>query len=193
MSYEIYNYIFYGGAILAGVMLVVTITLFFVYKIPTVIGDLTGVNARKAIESIRNQNENSSDKTYKTGQINHERRKLTEKISSSGRLKRDLHGNLRSGDIATGKSTTQRLVHTSDKAKHKGLNETTVLGTNETTILGANETTILATNDKAVFNANETTILNNTAINNTAINYNMSAVFQIEYEITFIHTNEIIA
>lgn len=188
MSYEIYNYIFYGGAILAGVMLVVTVILFFVYKIPTVIGDLTGANARKAIESIRNQNEDSSDTAYKTGQINHERRKLTEKMSSSGMLKKDLHRNVRSGDIATGKSTTQRLMQTSNKAKSKGFNETTILGANETTVLGANETTVL--------NANETTVLNNTAVypETPVINNNdVSALFQIEYEITFIHTNEIIA
>ena len=59
MTYEIYRYIFLGGAILAGIMFAVSVLVFFLLKIPTVIGDLTGANARKAIENIRNQNEST--------------------------------------------------------------------------------------------------------------------------------------
>lgn len=161
MSYEIYRYIFYGGAILAGVMLVATVILFFVYKIPTVIGDLTGANARKAIENIRNQNESSGDKLYKTSQVNRERGKLTDKISPSGSLMKDPSGHF-AGAMATEKISTQELPP----------EETTVLDvSNETTMLdnaGAGETTVLEAVDVPV-------------------------TFQIEYEITFIHTNEVIA
>lgn len=161
MSYEIYRYIFYGGAILAGVMLVATVILFFVYKIPTVIGDLTGANARKAIENIRNQNESSGDKLYKTSQVNRERGKLTDKISPSGSLMKEPSGHF-AGAMATEKISTQELPP----------EETTVLDvSNETTMLdnaGAGETTVLEAVDVPV-------------------------TFQIEYEITFIHTNEVIA
>lgn len=161
MSYEIYRYIFYGGAILAGVMLVATVILFFVYKIPTVIGDLTGANARKAIENIRNQNESSGDKLYKTSQVNRERGKLTDKISPSGSLMKDPSGHF-AGAMATEKISTQELPP----------EETTVLDVaNETTVLdnaGAGETTVLDAVDDPV-------------------------TFQIEYEITFIHTDEVIA
>lgn len=161
MSYEIYRYIFYGGAILAGVMLVATVILFFLYKIPTVIGDLTGANARKAIENIRNQNESSGDKLYKTSQVNRERGKLTDKISPSGSLLKDPSGQF-AGAMATEKISTQKLPP----------EETTVLDVaNETTVLGntgAGETTVLTVEDAP-------------------------AIFQIEYEITFIHTDEVIA
>lgn len=160
MSYEIYRYVFYGGAILAGVMLVTTVILFFVYKIPTVIGDLTGANARKAIENIRNQNENSGDKLYKTSPVNRERGKLTDKISPSGSLMKDPSGHF-AGAMATEKISTQELPP----------EETTVLdATNETTVLdnvGAGETMVLDAVDAPV-------------------------TFQIEYEITFIHTDEVI-
>ena len=160
MSYEIYRYVFYGGAILAGVMLVTTVILFFVYKIPTVIGDLTGANARKAIENIRNQNENSGDKLYKTSPVNRERGKLTDKISPSGSLMKDPSGHF-AGAMATEKISTQELPP----------EETTVLdATNETTVLdnvGASETMVLDAVDAPV-------------------------TFQIEYEITFIHTDEVI-
>lgn len=163
MSYEIYRYIFYGGAILAAVMLVATVILFFVYKIPTVIGDLTGANARKAIENIRNQNESSGNKLYKTSQINRERGKLTDKISPSGSLMRDPSGILVGGGaMATEKISTQQLPP----------EETTVLDT-------ANETTVLDNSD-----VGETTLLD--AVDTPA-------TFQIEYEITFIHTDEVIA
>ena len=170
MSYEIYRYIFYGGAILAAVMLAVTVLLFFVYKIPTVIGDLTGANARKAIENIRNQNESSGDKLYKTSQVNRERGKLTDKISPSGSLMRDPSGNLGGGAMATEKISTQKLPQ---------VDETTVLESNETTVLSANETTVLD-----ISGTGETTLLD--AVDTPA-------TFQIEFEITFIHTEEVIA
>lgn len=160
MSYEIYRYIFYGGAILAGVMLVATVILFFVYKIPTVIGDLTGANARKAIENIRNQNESSGDKLYKTSQVNRERGKLTDKISPSGSLMKDPSGHF-AGAMATEKISTQELPP----------EETTVLDV-------ANETTVLDTSGTG-----ETTLLD--AVDTPA-------TFQIEFEITFIHTDEVI-
>ena len=53
MTYEIYRYIFIGAAILCGIMAIVSIALFFLLKIPRVIGDLTGSTARKAIEKIK--------------------------------------------------------------------------------------------------------------------------------------------
>lgn len=46
---DIYNICFYGGLTLAIVFLIVSIVLFAVFKIPKVIGDLTGRNARKEI------------------------------------------------------------------------------------------------------------------------------------------------
>ena len=51
MTYDIYRYIFIGGAVLAGLMLVLSIVLFIVLKIPSVIGDLSGSTAKKAIEA----------------------------------------------------------------------------------------------------------------------------------------------
>lgn len=179
MTYEIYRYIFLGGAILAGIMFAVSVLVFFLLKIPTVIGDLTGANARKAIENIRNQNESTGDKTYRSSQVNRERGKLTDKISPSGRLIKDPSHSLH-GAMGTEKISTQEL-HPEDVT-----NETTVLtGANETTVLtgelaGGNETTVLSNENPA----NETTVLNAQTFSNA---------FVIEYEITYIHTDEIIA
>lgn len=175
MTYEIYRYIFIGGAILAGILLLVTILLFVFLRIPTVIGDLTGATARKAIENIRNQNEVSGDKTYKSSQVNSERGKLTDKISMSGSLIRNGSGVI-GGAMATEKISTQQLpVQTQE-------NETTVLSmdTGETTVLNisAGETDVLSVNS----NMGETMVLD----------YGQPAIFEIEYEITYIHTDEVI-
>lgn len=176
MTYEIYRYIFLGGAILAGIMLVVSVLVFFLLKIPTVIGDLTGANARKAIENIRNHNESTGDKTYRTSQVNRERGKLTDKISPSGRLIKDPSLSLH-GAMGTEKIGTQQLQ------PEEVASETTVL-TGELT--GANETTVLTgeLSDGAENHANETTVLNAQTFSNE---------FVIEYEITYIHTDEVIA
>ena len=165
MSYEIYRYIFIGAAILCGAMIVTSILLFILLKIPKVIGDLTGRTARKAIENIRNQNESSGDKTYRSSLVNQERGKLTDKISPSGRLIRN-PTDLLGGAMATEKIGTQQLVS----------DETTVLDS-------GNETTVLT--GELENSGNETTLLSQTDISNN--------VFEIEYEITYIHTNEIIS
>lgn len=160
MTYEIYRYIFLGGAILAGIMLVVSVLVFILLKIPTVIGDLTGANARKAIENIRSQNESTGNKTYRTSVVNRERGKLTDKITPSGRLIKNVSENLH-GAMATEKIGTQQLQ------SEDVTNETTVLtDVAETTVLsGANETTLLTSPES-------------------------SQSFVVEYEITYIHTAE---
>lgn len=174
MSYEVLRYIFYGSAILSGIMFVISVVLFFVLKIPHVVGDLTGSNARKAIEKIRNQNEASGDKVHKTSHVNRERGKITDKISPSGRLLKDPTGQV-GGAMPTEKIGTQQLPQT---------DETTVLGGNETTVLGGNETTVLGGGEPSAYGAGETTVLSATEA---------PVLFQIEYEITYIHTDEVIA
>lgn len=182
MTYEIYRYIFLGGAILAGIMFAVSVAVFFLLKIPTVIGDLTGVTARKAIENIRNQNESGGDKPYLTSLVNKERGKITDKISPSGRIIKNpshaLHGAM---------STTK--IDTVQLAPSGGGAETTVLSgeqeapASETTVLSyegpAADTTVLSYGEPAA----DTTVLGVPSVSNE---------FVIEYEITYIHTDEVI-
>lgn len=192
MTYEVYRYIFIGGAVLAGVLLLVTVLLFFVLKIPTVIGDLTGATARKAIANIRNQNEVSGEKTYRSSQVNSERGKLTEKISMSGNLMGHRNG-IVAGAMATEKISTQKLD------VYQPADETSVLsaGGNETTVLGmgGNETTVLnmGGNETTVLNAMDNVMGGGMAYGETSVlEPAQMAVFEIEYEITYIHTDEII-
>lgn len=191
MTYEVYMMIFEVGRILAILMFVVSLVLFFVLKIPAVIGDLSGATARKAIENIRNQNEESGDKAYKSSAVNKERGKLTDKISPSGSLHTTPSDKL-GFSMRTEKISTQRL-------DVEDVGETTVLSAaNETTVLSSNagETEVL--NEAPSFN--ETTLLSPDLMNttgevdcgNTAKLSPVLDYFEIEQEITFIHTQEII-
>lgn len=175
MTYDIYRYIFIGAAILCGIMFIVSILIFIFLKIPKVISDLTGATARKAIKNIREQNEASGDKGYKVSAFNEARGKLTDKISPSGNVIQQHQMQMRG--IDTTKIDTQELQ------VDETANQTTVLDSyNETSVLdntGAGETSVLS----EVMTSGETTVLSE-ATNDSA--------FTIEYEITFIHTNEII-
>lgn len=181
MTYEIYRYIFIGAAIACGIMLAVTVLLFFVLKIPAVIGDLSGRTARKAIADIRNNNMSAdSDNTGSS--------ELTDKITSSGKLIRR-HGSR--GEKYTDKISTEKLIE-----------QNTMSGSNKTALLNAgNETTLLNTGmETSKLNpGNETAVLNSnsgqTAMLNTAdvsMGMNISGYVNVELDITFIHTDEII-
>ena len=199
MSYEIYKYIFIGAAIICGILLVVAIALFFALKIPKVIGDLTGSTAKKAIKDIREQNEKSGDKGHQISGFNKERGRLTDKISPSGNIIQQPSSNF--AGIQTTKISTQQLAEDPNTTVFSA--ETTMLSS-ETTVLGnpinmpVNETTVLSqtTVETIALNndLNATVILDQAGSNETTI---LSAVlldpyFAIEYDITFIHTNEII-
>lgn len=174
MTYDIYRYIFFGGAGLAVLSLVIAVILFFVLKIPSVVGDLTGATARKAIENIRNQNESSGDKTYKSSAVNRERGKLTDKITATGSLVKN-PTDVMGGAMATTKIGTQQLT-----AEAKQSYETSLLEEN-----ASSETTLLSSDGAGV-----TTILDQSSVEQSI---DPSATFVIEYEITFIHTDELIA
>ena len=170
-EYETYQLIFYGGLILSGLCLVATVVLFFVLKIPRVIGDLTGANARKAIEEIRNQNERGGEKTYKPSAVNRERGKITDKMTQSGRLIKNPSGGM--GGHKTAKISTMEL-------------DTEMLPADETSVLSepANETAVLGT-----AGVGETMLLQPEPVPQPVMN----TVFAVEMEITYIHTNEVIA
>lgn len=74
---DILNTISVISFIAAGIFAVLAIALWFIFKIPTVIGDLSGRTAKKSIERMRQNNEKTGNKLYKTSKGNLERGKLT--------------------------------------------------------------------------------------------------------------------
>lgn len=189
MSYDTYRLIFIGAAIACGVMSLVSVTLFFVFKIPNIIGNLTGRNAKKAIEDIKRQNE-SYAYSDKANALNG-KKKITEKISTA-RL--DNMG-----------ETTVLGYNGEDETTvlgNSGTDETTVLGNNgtdETTVLGysgEDEITVLGNNGE-----DKTTVLGNNGEDETIVlGYSgelpkqmmSDAEFIVTEEIRFIHTKECI-
>ena len=133
MTYEVYRYIFIGGAILSVLFLLITLFLFFYLKIPKVIGNLTGATEKKAIKSIRIHNENSGNQIY--------------------------------ASIETEKISTQNIPQCADMPETAVLNQYT----DETTMLAAD--------------IGETAVLEQ----------QQPDIFVIEYEITYIHTDEIVS
>lgn len=64
--------------IATGVFTVVAIALWFVFKIPSVLGDLSGRTAKKSIEQMRQANEKTGVKSYRSSKENLRRGKLTD-------------------------------------------------------------------------------------------------------------------
>lgn len=175
MTYDNYRLIFIVGAIACGIMVVVSIILFIALKIPNIIGDLSGRNAKKAIENIRKQNENSGGKGYRSSAVNLERGKVTDRITPSGKLQK--RGNTSGFGMRTEKISTMKLEADAQNQQNVS-NETTVLNQNV-----SNGTTVLEQNY-----ANETTVLNQAGAGETTV----LGQFMVLEDITFIHTNEFI-
>lgn len=72
--------------ILSGVAFVLAILFFILFRIPSVIGDLSGRTARKSIAKMRVANEKTGVKSYKESKTNVERGKLTGTMPDSGKL-----------------------------------------------------------------------------------------------------------
>ena len=186
MTYEMYRYIFIGGLIGCGIFFAIAVVLFFTLNIPKVISDLSGRTARKAIENIRRQNEESGDKGYQTSAVNRERGKLTDKISPSGRLAKQRTAPLGAGAM-TEKIGTQKLAPAGETDVLSDGGETTLLSepAGETTVLGepAGETSVLAEpmGETAVLTPQEPVQQPSAA-----------QEFSVEFEITFVHTSEVI-
>lgn len=112
--------------------LIIAAVLFFVLKIPTVIGDLSGRTAKKSIERMRSNNEKSGVKSYRASNVNANREKLTDVMEKD--VPREMPKESNVSDDADDRPETGLLSQT----KHVDLpcEETTLLNdTNETALL----------------------------------------------------------
>lgn len=143
---EVLSIISLVSFIIAGISFVLAVTFFFVFKIPNVIGDLSGRNAQRSIAQLRAINEKSGSKAYKTSETNAKRGKLTGTMEDSGRLKKK---NKKSGELKKKASSESDRPETglleSNVADNTDVQQTELLDTNdETGLLGdPNETETL--------------------------------------------------
>lgn len=157
--------------VLAGVCLAFAIFAFITFKIPNVIGDLTGRNARKSIAQMRQENEKDGKKSHHSHPVAAERGTLTESIKQSNdKLKKQ-------------KQTTQ---------KNKPVTKPDFIGGSATDVLCASNTTerldynetgteILAEGTQVLSKEQMQAVLNQTAIG-----------FKMIQNIIFVHTDEVI-
>ena len=199
MTYSNYMLMYYIALAATIVLLLVTVLLFFVLRIPKAFNDLTGRPERKAIKSINEQRE-AGKLSHDTAGAETDRMGMpaTDKISESGRILDENPANT----VVTEKIQTDTLA---------GSAETTVLqdGSGETTLLSDNtqagETTLLQPqmNQSSPQYSGETTLLdesqrqevfgNETAPLTGADTTAQAEGFVKEIEnITFIHTAEIV-
>ncbi len=150
MSVELLQNLSLVSYVLAAVFFLTAVALFFLLGVPKLVGDISGANAKKAIESIRQQNETTGDKAYKPSAVNVSRGKITDKMTPSGRL---VQRN-------TGMSVTSQTAELSTADLKPKSDETTVLApeAGATTVLApeAGATTVL---DQNVGTAGETVVL----------------------------------
>ena len=199
MTYSNYMLMYYIALAATIVLLLVTVLLFFVLRLPKAFNDLTGRTERKAIKSINEQRE-AGKLSHDTAGAETDRMGMpaTDKISESGRILDENPANT----VVTEKIQTDTLA---------GSAETTVLqdGSGETTLLSDNtqagETTLLQPqmNQSSPQYSGETTLLdesqrqevfgNETAPLTGADTTAQAEGFVKEIEnITFIHTAEIV-
>ena len=114
---QAYEICFYGGLVLAILLLIATVVLFIVLKIPKVIGELTGSTAKKAMKEMK-------DGTTKPGSI---ARKEQEKYYNMG----------------SGKITAKEAVSSKEERKARGNDSTELLDKNKKKEKKFEETDIL--------------------------------------------------
>lgn len=163
--------------IIAGISFVLAVAFFFVFKIPNVIGDLSGKNAQRSIAQLRAINEKSGSKAYRTSETNEKRGKLTDTMEESGKLKKKSKKSVE----------LKKKVSSDDERPETGLLESNVAANND-----VQQTEFLDTNDETglLGDPNETETLE-LASNRTKPRIGGKKLEIIE-NIILIHTEEVI-
>ncbi len=71
--------------VVAGILFVIAVFLWFFFGIPSVVGDLSGRTAKKSIAKMRVANEKTGVKAYRESKANAERGKVTDTIGDNAK------------------------------------------------------------------------------------------------------------
>lgn len=138
MSVEVLQIITLILFVMSGAFFIIAVCLFFAFNIPGIIGNLSGITAKKAIEDIKAKNEEGGKERISYSRLMKD--KHTEKISGSSRLDRQ------TGPFRYGKTTKKKAEKTASLGRKSG--ETVRLDGVDT--VDVRETTILSTNREEV-------------------------------------------
>lgn len=182
MTIELLQTLSLAAFIVAGILLLASIALFFLLDVPKLYGDISGRTAKKAIDAIRQQNEETGNKAYKPSAVNEARGKLTDKITPSGRLVTPTEG--MPLNVGTEKFSTSALTPQSA--------ETTILGQ------ACGETDVLEqqTGETTVFNGSSSVVGQTTLLiqetEEKQVTYSEYKDFTVDVEMSFTGSSEII-
>ena len=200
LSYEQFNIVFYVGLILAVIFFIVSVVLLFVLKIPSAIGELSGITEKRAIARIRQGKEvvpkkkNPEKHTDKKRVEEHIHNKKSLDVATTGDMKiNPITAELNS--VVTDNGETGVLETTSTSAQIKNIGETSVLEETDTSMQMKNnsialEETGTVINDVAY--AEQTTVLDETNTAEHRIYTKGNTVFFIREEIVLFVSDEII-
>lgn len=158
--------------ILAVVFGVLTVVIWFFFKIPNVAGDLSGRNARKSIEKMRSNNEKNIPKLSEVSEKNIERIKQTSSIQNKNKITEKIENQEISAEEKSGTKQKRNLKN--------GL----VVDENNTEMLIKNNATEMLIED------NSTVQLKN-PMDNVEI-MKPKVIISLKNEIIFVHTEEVI-
>lgn len=161
---NVYEICFYGGLVLAILLLIAAIVLFVVLKIPKVIGELSGSTAKKAMKEMQ-------DGTAKPGSVAKKEQekyynmgsgKITAKETVSSKEERKNYGN-DSTELLDNKKKKEKKFEETDVLR-PGVNDYETPDDGETEILGADnadETTDILRDATSVGDDGATDVLRN--------------------------------
>lgn len=157
--------------VLSGICILLGAFFFIKFKIPSVIGDLSHRTAKKSIAKMRDYNEKTGVKFYKSSETNANRGKLTDTMSSPKKVEKKKD----TAKSVTGNNPETGLL-TDNKAENREQQQTELLNdSNETEKLDKNETDLL---------------LNNQAVKKDEPN--KKVIFIMLDDVELIHTDEVI-
>ena len=161
---NVYEICFYGGLVLAILLLIAAIVLFVVLKIPKVIGELSGSTAKKAMKEMQDgtAKQGSVAKKEQEKYYNMGSGKITAKETVSSKEERKNYGN-DSTELLDNKKKKEKKFEETDVPR-PGINDYETPDDGETEILGADnadETTDILRDATSVGDDGATDVLRN--------------------------------
>ncbi|MGN1139422.1 MAG: hypothetical protein ACI4RM_08220 [Ruminococcus sp.] len=171
---EILSIISIISFVLSGICIILAVFIFIKFRIPSVIGDLSHRTARKSIEKIRDYNEKSGAKLYKSSTTNINRGMLTDTMPN---FKKESISEVKKAKLSKNDSDPETGLLYDNQAKAVAKEETQLLdNSNETELLDENETELLIENQSK----------------NVDIRTAKKVDFEILDDVVLVHTDEVI-
>lgn len=165
--------------VIAAISSVLAVFLWFRFKIPAVIGDLSGHTAKKSVARMRANNEKAGGQGYKPSATNLGRGKLTDTMQHSRKLKAD-----------SKKKSTENIQK--KKVAENLMPETGILETNKAVITDNQQTEILTEGEATAVLTEEAVTVSLRQEHTISVKHSGRKKLKMLDEKILIHTDEVI-